>query len=316
MNQLSRRRGVRAHAAAARRAPRLRPVRRHQPAALRRALPPRPRHHARPDARRALGRLHGRRLCAGHRPGRRLRGAVAAAAPPTSCRAWSRPTSRSIPVLAVTTDIAVGVARPLRADRARPGGAVPAADQVEPGDRPRRPDPAGACARAFRAHDHRPARARRISACRSTCRRTRSTRREVHADPTLGVYPARRTAPEPAAIAAAAERSLSAERPLFICGGGAGDRRRRGRAAGARRAARARRSRPRSAARAASPRTTRSRSAWSAATAARRATRARGRRGRPRRVRRLPRRLGHDRALALSGAGQGRASSTSTSTRR
>ena len=52
----------------------------------------------------------------------------------------------SIPVLAVTTDIAVGVARPLRADRARPGGAVPAADQVEPGDRPRRPDPGRRCA--------------------------------------------------------------------------------------------------------------------------------------------------------------------------
>jgi acetolactate synthase I/II/III large subunit len=43
---------------------------------------------------------------------------------------------------------------------------------------------------------------------------------EVHADPTLGVFPARRTAPEPAAIAAAAEAILSARSPLFICGGG------------------------------------------------------------------------------------------------
>ncbi len=43
---------------------------------------------------------------------------------------------------------------------------------------------------------------------------------DVHADPTLGVFPARRTAPEPSAIAAAAEAILSAENPLFICGGG------------------------------------------------------------------------------------------------
>ena len=43
---------------------------------------------------------------------------------------------------------------------------------------------------------------------------------EVHADPALGAYPARCSAPEPAAIAAAAQAILSAERPLFICGGG------------------------------------------------------------------------------------------------
>jgi len=43
---------------------------------------------------------------------------------------------------------------------------------------------------------------------------------DVHADPTLGVFPARRTAPDPAAIAAAAEAILSAESPLLICGGG------------------------------------------------------------------------------------------------
>ena len=43
---------------------------------------------------------------------------------------------------------------------------------------------------------------------------------DVHADPTLGVFPARRTAPEPSAIAAAAEAILSAESPLLICGGG------------------------------------------------------------------------------------------------
>jgi acetolactate synthase-1/2/3 large subunit len=42
----------------------------------------------------------------------------------------------------------------------------------------------------------------------------------VHADPALGIYPARRVAPEPATIEAAARAILSAERPLFICGGG------------------------------------------------------------------------------------------------
>ncbi len=43
---------------------------------------------------------------------------------------------------------------------------------------------------------------------------------EVHADPTLGIFPARRTAPEPAAIGAAADALQSAARPLLICGGG------------------------------------------------------------------------------------------------
>jgi acetolactate synthase I/II/III large subunit len=42
----------------------------------------------------------------------------------------------------------------------------------------------------------------------------------VHGDAALGAYPARRVAPEPAAIAAAAQAILSAERPLFVCGGG------------------------------------------------------------------------------------------------
>jgi acetolactate synthase I/II/III large subunit len=41
----------------------------------------------------------------------------------------------------------------------------------------------------------------------------------VHADATLGTYPARRVAPDPGAIAAAAQAILSAERPLLICGG-------------------------------------------------------------------------------------------------
>jgi acetolactate synthase-1/2/3 large subunit len=42
----------------------------------------------------------------------------------------------------------------------------------------------------------------------------------VHADPELASYPARRTAAEPAALEAAAQAILSAERPLFVCGGG------------------------------------------------------------------------------------------------
>jgi acetolactate synthase-1/2/3 large subunit len=43
---------------------------------------------------------------------------------------------------------------------------------------------------------------------------------EIHADPALGTFPARRVAPDPAAIRAAAEALLAAERPLVICGGG------------------------------------------------------------------------------------------------
>jgi acetolactate synthase-1/2/3 large subunit len=42
----------------------------------------------------------------------------------------------------------------------------------------------------------------------------------MHVDPSLGGYPARRQAPEPAVIEAAARTILSAERPLLICGGG------------------------------------------------------------------------------------------------
>ncbi|HEX3208572.1 MAG TPA: thiamine pyrophosphate-binding protein, partial [Geminicoccaceae bacterium] len=42
---------------------------------------------------------------------------------------------------------------------------------------------------------------------------------DVQADASLGVYPARRSAPEPAAIAAAAEAVLSAANPIFVCGG-------------------------------------------------------------------------------------------------
>ncbi len=43
---------------------------------------------------------------------------------------------------------------------------------------------------------------------------------EVHADPTLGVFPARRTAADAGAIRAAAEAILAAEAPLILCGGG------------------------------------------------------------------------------------------------
>ena len=43
---------------------------------------------------------------------------------------------------------------------------------------------------------------------------------DVWGDAELGRYPARRAAPDPDAVAAAAEALLAAERPLFICGGG------------------------------------------------------------------------------------------------
>ncbi len=62
-------------AVAARRAAHLRPVRRYQPSVLRRALPARSRHDARPDPRRAQRRLYGRCLRAGVGPGRGMRGA-------------------------------------------------------------------------------------------------------------------------------------------------------------------------------------------------------------------------------------------------
>ena len=70
-----RRRSRRAHARSLRRPPHLRPVRRHQPAVLRRALPAGAPDHARADPRRAQRRLHGRRLRARERPARRVRGA-------------------------------------------------------------------------------------------------------------------------------------------------------------------------------------------------------------------------------------------------
>jgi acetolactate synthase-1/2/3 large subunit len=43
---------------------------------------------------------------------------------------------------------------------------------------------------------------------------------QVRADPRLGVFPSRRFAADPQAIAAAAEALLSAKEPMFVCGGG------------------------------------------------------------------------------------------------
>src|SRR5256886_337475 len=43
---------------------------------------------------------------------------------------------------------------------------------------------------------------------------------DVWADPSLGVYPSRRTAPDPEMVALAAKVLRSARQPLFICGGG------------------------------------------------------------------------------------------------
>src|SRR5256886_2369461 len=44
---------------------------------------------------------------------------------------------------------------------------------------------------------------------------------DVWADPSLGVYPSRRTAPDPEMVALAAKVLRSSKNPLFICGGGA-----------------------------------------------------------------------------------------------
>src|SRR5436190_11573607 len=43
---------------------------------------------------------------------------------------------------------------------------------------------------------------------------------DVWADPSLGVYPSRRTAPDPEMVTLAAKLLRSAKQPLFICGGG------------------------------------------------------------------------------------------------
>jgi acetolactate synthase-1/2/3 large subunit len=45
-------------------------------------------------------------------------------------------------------------------------------------------------------------------------------RSELFADPSLGRYPARRSAPDPSEVARAAKLLSEASRPLFICGGG------------------------------------------------------------------------------------------------
>ena len=101
-------------------------------------------------------RLHGRRLCPGHRQGRRVRRALAAAARPTSCRAWSRrtnprsrcsrspPTSRSASRGRFTlTELDQGALfRPLTKWNAV--------------HRPRRRHPARVPRGAFEADDHRP----------------------------------------------------------------------------------------------------------------------------------------------------------------
>ena len=269
-----------------------------------------------PDPRRALGRLHGRRLRARDRPGRRVRGAVAAAAPPTSCRAWSRPTnprsrcSRSPPTSRSARAAATSLTELDQEALFRP------LTKWNAGDRPRGPDPGrGARARSASMTTGRPGAAhiglpfdvqQRPGRRGGGARRCRRSAR----------IPRGASAPDPAAIAAAAEALLVRRAPAAHLRRRAGDRRRRGRACARSPSCSTRRSPPRSAARAASPRTIRWRSAWSAATAARPRPARVVDAGGPGPVRRLPRRLGHDRALAPPGAGQGRASCTSTSTRR
>ena len=222
-----------------------------------------------PDARRALGRLHGRRLCARHRPGRRLRGAErrrrhlhpagrgrGQRSPRSRCSA-SPPTSRSPSRgrYALTELDQEALFRPLtKWNRV--------IDQAAARSRRR-------CAPAFPPDDHRPA-GRRAS--RPAVRRaegSRSTRPRSGPIRRSACFPARRTAPDPArsrrrpsAARGRSGRSSSAAAASVIAGAEAELRRSPERLGD-------RRSRPRSAARAASPRTIRSRSAWSAAMAAR-----------------------------------------------
>ena len=124
----------------------------------------------------------------------------------------------SIPVLAVTTDIAVGARgryvlteldqealfRPL----AKWTRVIDRADQIP-----------GAVRGAFRHMTTGRPGAAHIG-LPFDVQRDPVDEAAVHADPTLGTYPARRAAPDPAAIETAAKEILSAERPLLICGGG------------------------------------------------------------------------------------------------
>ncbi len=94
-------------------------------------------------------------------------------------------------------------------------------------------------------------------------------RSDVWADPTLGSFPSRRTAPDPSLVELAAKLLRKAKQPLFICGGGAVHRRRGGRTGRVWPKTCRRRSRPRSAAKDPSTSAARSRWAWWDRTAAR-----------------------------------------------
>jgi acetolactate synthase I/II/III large subunit len=124
----------------------------------------------------------------------------------------------SIPVLAVTTDIAVGARgryvlteldqqalfRPLT----KSTRVIDRADQIP-----------GAVRAAFRRMTSgRPGAAH--LGLPFDVQRDPVHEAAVHADATLATYPARRAAPDPAAVEAAAKAILSAERPLLLCGGG------------------------------------------------------------------------------------------------
>jgi acetolactate synthase-1/2/3 large subunit len=124
----------------------------------------------------------------------------------------------SIPVLAVTTDIAVGARgryvlteldqealfRPL----AKWTRVIDRADQIP-----------GAVRGAFRHMTTGRPGAAHIG-LPFDVQRDPVDEAAVHAEPNLGTYPVRRVAPDPAAIEAAAKAILSAGRPLLICGGG------------------------------------------------------------------------------------------------
>ena len=138
-------------------------MRRHEPAALRRAVPARPRHQARPHPRRAVGRVHGGRLRArvGPRGGVRRAERRRRNLHPPRCRRGERVVD---PGAVLHLRYLGRRARAVRAHRARPGGALPPAHQVERSARCRRGRSANAAARVLRARyraagggAHRPA---------------------------------------------------------------------------------------------------------------------------------------------------------------
>ncbi len=136
-----------------RRPPHLRTVRGHVAAVLRRALPARAWHHARPDPRRAQRRLHGRRLRPRQRQAGRVRGAERGWSDISAARSGRGQRVQFAGPRHHLRRAGAG-ARPLSAHRARSGSALSSAHQVEHRVRSRRAGAAGLPHR-LPLHDHR-----------------------------------------------------------------------------------------------------------------------------------------------------------------